>query len=165
MKYLTFIILLFCLATSCKKKTSVVIQAQDYITGDGSAYAGQEYAVAESWTPFLETKSEIVATGFLDANGQASLTLKMKNNRKYVLGVSQPDNICYGGLVQHYLDHEKNNNVNFKYASCGNLDIKSNNINCEGSDDEFRYKYYVSSNPDIYIKAFYITEIGLKKFL
>jgi hypothetical protein len=150
MKHLILIILIFFFATSCKKETSVVIQAQDYTTGDGSAYAGQEYAVAETWTPFQETKSEIVAEGFLDANGKASFDLKMKNNRRYILGVSTPDNICYGGLVQHYLDHEESNLVNFEYASCGYLDIKSNNINCEGSDDEFRYKYYVSSNPEIY---------------
>jgi hypothetical protein len=151
MKHLIIISLLFFLATSCKKETSVVIQAKDYITGDGSAYAGQEYAVSESWTPFFETKSKIVATGFLDANGKASFNLKMKNNRKYVMGVSQPDNICYGGLVQHYLEHEKNNTVIFKYAKCGYLDIKSNNINCEGPNDEFRFRFYYSSNPDIYI--------------
>ena len=115
MKHLIFICLLLLAVTSCKKKTTVVIQAEDYITGDGAAYAGQEYAVVEAWTPFLETKSEIVATGFLDENGQASFDLKMKNNRKYILGVSQPDNICEGGLVQYYLEHEKNNNVNFKW--------------------------------------------------
>ncbi|PWH84760.1 hypothetical protein [Brumimicrobium oceani] len=151
MKKTIYIVLILFFAASCKKKTSVVIQAQDYITGDGSAYAGQEYAVSESWTPFQETKSKIVATGFLDDNGKASFNLKMKNNRKYVMGVSQPDNICYGGLVQHYLDHEKNNLVIFEYTHCGYLDIKSNNINCEDANDEFRYKYYVSSNPDIYI--------------
>jgi hypothetical protein len=82
MKHLILIIPIFFFATSCKKKTTVVIQAQDYITGAGTAYAGQEYAVAESWTPIQETKSEIVATGYLDANGQASFVLKMKNNRK-----------------------------------------------------------------------------------
>jgi hypothetical protein len=31
---------------------------------DGSAHADQEYAFAETWTPFQETKPEIVATGF-----------------------------------------------------------------------------------------------------
>lgn len=64
MKNLILILLLFLFATSCKKETSVVILAQDYNTGDGSTYAGQKYAVAETWTPFQETKSEIVATGF-----------------------------------------------------------------------------------------------------
>ncbi len=68
MKHLIYITLIFFLATSCKKKTSVVSQAQDYITSDGTAYAGQQYAVSESWTPFQETKSKIVESGFLDEN-------------------------------------------------------------------------------------------------
>ena len=101
MKNLIFITLLFFFGVSCKKETSVVIQAKDYNTSDGTAYAGQEYAVSESWTPFQETKSKIVATGFLDENGKASFNLKIKSNRKYVFGVSEPDNICFGGLVQH----------------------------------------------------------------
>lgn len=64
MKNLILIPLLFFFAVSCKKETTVVIQAHDYISGYGSAYAGQKYAVAETWTPFQETKSKIVATGF-----------------------------------------------------------------------------------------------------
>jgi membrane-bound inhibitor of C-type lysozyme len=140
-KHIIIIGLILFFATSCKKKTTVVIQAQDYITGNGSAYAGKEYAVAESWTPFQEAKSEIVATGYLDANGQASFVLKMKNNRKYILGVSEPDNICYGGLVQHYLEHDKNNSVNFKYAYCSNLKINFNNVNCFDNTDLFKFYY------------------------
>jgi len=136
---LTLCILLFVI-TGCKKKTNVVIQAQDYITGDGSAYAGMEYAVVEAWTPVLETKSKIVATGFLDDNGHAAFDLKMKNNRKYILGVAQPDNICDGELIQHYLDHEKNNNVSFKYAQCAYLKLIVNNTSCIGPNDEIKYK-------------------------
>nr|WP_299204429.1 hypothetical protein [uncultured Brumimicrobium sp.] len=167
MKYLIFITLLFFFGVSCKKETSVVIQAQDYNTGHGTAYAGQEYAVSESWTPFQETKSKIVATGVLDDNGKASFNLKMKNNRKYVLGVSEPDNICYGGLVQHYLDHDKNNTVNFKYAQCSYLKINLNNVNCFDNNDQmhfrskhgpeewgswstYRYGCYTLSSPDYF---------------
>jgi hypothetical protein len=151
MKHLILIILLLLFATSCKKETTVVIQAQDYISGDGSAYAGQEYVVAETWTPFQETKSEIVAEGFLDANGKASFNLKMKNSRRYILGVSEPDDICFGGLTQYYLDHEESNAVNFEYLECGYINLPRINVNCEGSGDKFRYKYYYTDNPDIYI--------------
>jgi hypothetical protein len=135
MKHLIYIAIIFLFATSCKKKTAVVIQAQD-ITSDGAAYAGQKYAVAETWTPFYETKSKIVAEGFLDANGKASFNLKMNRNRRYILGVSEPDNICYGGLVQHYLEHEKNNTVNFEYAECAYIKLKIDNVNCQGQGDE-----------------------------
>ena len=151
MKNLIFIAVIFFFSTSCKTDTSVVIQAQDYNTGNGSAYAGQEYAVAETWTPFQETKSKIVAEGFLDANGKASFHLKMKNSRRYILGVSQPDDICYGGLVQYYLDHEESNLVNFDFLTCGNAIVPTSNINCEGGDDKMQYKYYYTDNPDIYI--------------
>jgi hypothetical protein len=134
---------------SCKKKTTVVIQAEDYITGDGSVYANMEYAVAESWTPFLETKSKIVTTGFLDENGHASFDLKMKNNRKYILGVSQPDNICYGGVIQHYLDHVENNSVNFKYSNCAYLKFILNNNSCYDADDKIKYtRMWVTGSED-----------------
>ena len=136
MKNLLLLSFLVLMVASCKKKTNVVIQAQDYITGDGSGYAGMEYAVVETWTPVLETKSKIVATGFLDENGHAAFDLKMKNNRKYILGVAQPDNICYGGVVQHYLDHEKNNNVNFEYAHCAYSKLILTNASCFGPDDK-----------------------------
>jgi len=151
MKNLLLLSFLVLMVASCKKKTNVVIQAQDYITGDGSAYAGMEYAVVEAWTPVLETKSKIVATGFLDDNGHAAFDLKMKNNRKYILGVAQPDNICYGGVVQYYLDHEKNNNVTFEYLKCGAANIHLENINCEGGTDVIKHVYYYTQNLDIYI--------------
>jgi hypothetical protein len=141
MKNLIFIAVIFFFATSCKKETTVVIQAQDYIAGEGSAYAGQEYAVVETWTPFQETKSEIVSEGFLDADGKASFNLKMKNNRRYILGASTPDNICYGGLVQHYLDHEENNTIIFQYAHCSYLKINFNNVNCFDNTDIFKFFY------------------------
>src|SRR5690554_1743814 len=154
MKNLIYISFIIFFAVSCKKETSVVIQAKDYNTGDGTAYAGQEYAVSESWTPFQETKSRIVATGFLDENGKASFNFKMNNNRKYVMGVSEPDNICYGGLVQHYLEHEKNNLVDFDFLTCGYLNINFINVNCENANDEFRFKYYYSADTSIYIWLF-----------
>ena len=137
MKQLFLAFLILIAVSSCKKKTTVSIQAQDYITGSGTAYAGQEYAVSESWTPAYETKSKIVSSGFLDQNGFASFDLKMKNNRKYVLGVSQPDNICYGGVVQHYLEHSKSNIVNFDYAKCAFVKLIINNASCTGPNDVF----------------------------
>ncbi|MBK9191374.1 MAG: hypothetical protein IPM77_07585 [Crocinitomicaceae bacterium] len=139
MKQILILVLFTVVVLSCKKSTLVVIQAEDYVTGEGSAYAGMEYAVSEAWIPFFETKSKIVATGYLDENGYASFDLKMKNNRKYILGVSEPENICYGGLMQHYLEHEKNNHIAFKYSTCSYLKIIVNNINCVDENDEIKY--------------------------
>ncbi|MBL1280728.1 MAG: hypothetical protein COA33_010665 [Fluviicola sp.] len=60
----------------------------------------------------------------------------MKGNRKYVLGVSQPDNICYGGLKQYYLESQKNNVVNFTYAPCAFSKLIINNTSCFDSNDK-----------------------------
>ena len=153
MKHLLYAILFLTLTAACKKKTMVVIQAQNYLdNSDGSDYAGMSYSIVESWTPVYDLKTKRVAEGVLDANGHASFDLKMKNNRKYDLGIQTPDNVCYTEItLQERLDHVKNNTFNFNYATCGELDIKSNNINCEGNSDELRFRYYYSDNPDTYI--------------
>lgn len=133
MKYFALILLALALI-SCKKKTTVTIQAQDYISGSGATYAGQKYVVNEKWNSF-GTKVKTVKEGYLDANGYASFDLKMKNSRQYILAVNQPENICYGGITQHYLEHEKSNVVNFKYASCAFSKLILNNVNCNGPSD------------------------------
>jgi hypothetical protein len=153
MKNLVYIFIILVLATACKKKTMVVIQAQNINNpNSGSDYAGMAYGILESWTPGFELKTNRVATGVLDANGQAAFDLKMKPNRKYDLGIQKPDNICYTEItLQERLDHEKNNTFNFKYGTCGYVNLPRTNSNCEGPDDKFRYKYYYTDNPDIYI--------------
>lgn len=85
MKNLILIPLLFFLAVSCKKETTVVIQAQDYNTGDGSGYAGQKYAVAKTRTPFQETESEIVVTGFFHTLSLAKISPPSLFNTKLIL--------------------------------------------------------------------------------
>jgi hypothetical protein len=153
MKHLLYAILFLTLVTSCKKKTMVVIQAQNINNpNSGSHYAGMAYGILESWTPGFELKTSRVATGVLDANGQAAFDLKMKPNRKYDLGIQKPDNICYTEItLQERLDHEKNNTFNFEYGTCSSIIIPTNNANCEGFDDTLRYKYYYTDNTDIYI--------------
>lgn len=145
------IIFFICLSLySCKKQHKVTIQAQDLITGDGSTYAGKSFVVVQSRPGWYEDKVKPVYEGTLDANDQASFFLKMHRDWSYILNVEQPENICYGGVVQRYLDNESNNEVVFDYLKCGFLDLKSNNINCEDIYDEFRYIYYYKSNPQIY---------------
>ncbi|MBD3636382.1 MAG: hypothetical protein HUJ25_03495 [Crocinitomicaceae bacterium] len=135
-----FLIILLSGVTACKKKTTVVIQAEDYITGSGTAYAGMQYSVVETWTPFFEVKSNTVASGVLDENGAASFELKMKENRKYNLGIETPDNICYTEVsIQEPLTYGENNAVNFKYAACGYLKFILNNTNCFDSTDKIEY--------------------------
>jgi hypothetical protein len=153
MKNLIYIFIILVLATACKKKTMVVIQAQNINnTSDGSDYAGMTYGIQESYTPLFDLKTKSVAQGVLDQNGHATFELKMKPNRKHYLGIQTPDNVYYSEItLQENLDHGKNNTFNFEYVTSGLLDIKSNNINCEGTTDELRFKYYLTNNLDIYI--------------
>ncbi|MBD3636383.1 MAG: hypothetical protein HUJ25_03500 [Crocinitomicaceae bacterium] len=151
MKKLTFILILMVSITACKKKTTVVIQAEDYMTGSGSAYSGMQYSVVETWTPFFEVKSNTVASGVLDENGAASFELKMKENRKYNLGIETPDNICYSEVtIQEPLTHGENNLVNFDFLQCGQFNINFKNVNCEGPEDEFKFWYYYTADTEIY---------------
>lgn len=139
MKIILYTLFIGLLLTSCKK-TRVVIQANDLVSGGGNAYAGMEYAVVEKWTPLFEPKTKIVHTGFLNENGHATFDIKMKNNKKYIVGVAQPDEICFGGLIGHYLEHDKNNLVNFNYASCGYLKFIRINTNCFDENDKIEYQ-------------------------
>ena len=114
MKYLLSITILISILLSCRKASTITIQAQN-ITNltDGSTYAGMEYYVIESWIPFLESESKRIASGTLDANGRAIFEVKMNPKRGTVLNISQPENICYGGTSVS-LNHEDNNIINFK---------------------------------------------------
>ena len=81
MKNLFYILIILALATACKKKSMVVIQAQNINnSADGSHYAGATYGIVENWTPVFDLKSKSVAQGVLDANGHAVFDLKMKAN-------------------------------------------------------------------------------------
>ncbi|MCB9222752.1 MAG: hypothetical protein H6582_01140 [Crocinitomicaceae bacterium] len=150
------LILLTAFLFSCKKESTITIQAEDYITGDGSGYANMNFEVIEKYTPFFEEKSKVVYSGQLDQNGQASFNLKMKNNRKYVLGIEDPPNLCYGEVQQYYLDHASNNNVNFKYLKCGYLNLPRVNSNCEGPTEQFRLRYYYSQDQNIFYYTGYV---------
>jgi len=150
------LIILFTIGfTACKKKQTVTLQAQNLTNlSDGSHYAGAHYMVIErrSGLSIDGIKSKTLVDDYLDANGRASFEIKMKNNRTYVLGLAKPENICYTEItIEYFLDHNKNNNITFKYGPCGYLRNLSKNVNCEGSNDKMQLKFYYSDNPDIYI--------------
>ena len=147
----TLILLIVFAFVSCKKKTFITIQAENYITGEGSAYAGAQYIVVESYTPFFEVKSKQVANGILDANGHAAFELKMDNNKIYDFRIAVPSNVCYTEMSSDIgVTREENNVINFKYGTCGYLNLQLNNVLCEGPSDKFQVKYYSSIDPKIY---------------
>ena len=157
MKKTTFILLLALVLFSCKKKTYITIQAENYITGEGSDYAGATYYVVESYTPLFEVKSKQVATGTLDENGHAAFEIKANGNRKYKISLTQPENVCYTAFRNYQsLDEGADNVFNFKYGTCGYARIPFENINCVDESDNFHYTFYSAIDPYIYIYRGYI---------
>ncbi len=158
MKKPTLILLIVLALFSCKKKTFITIQAENYVTGEGSAYAGAKYYVVESYTPLFQVKAKQVVSGTLDENGHAAFELKMDNNKIYDLRIAVPSNVCYTEMSSDIgVNREENNVINFKYATCGYLNFQYNSIFCEGPNDKFQYKYYTSSNPEIYFYTGFTT--------
>ncbi len=148
----TIILLIVFAFVSCKKKTFITIQAENYITGEGSAYAGAKYYVVESYTPFFEVKSKQVANGILDANGHAVFEIKADRNKKYNLSISMPTNVCYTAFRNYQSLEEGEDNVfNFKYGTCGYARIPFDNVLCISDTDRFQFTFYNSIDPYIYI--------------
>ncbi|MCC7454324.1 MAG: hypothetical protein IT222_09175 [Crocinitomix sp.] len=153
----TLILLIVLALVSCKKKTFITIQAENYITGEGSAYAGAQYIVVESYTPFFEVKSKQVANGILDANGHAAFEIKADRNKKYNMSISMPTNVCYTAFSNYQSLEEGEDNVfNFKYGTCGYVKMSSDNVNCIDETDKFHFTYYTSPDRKIYINRSYI---------
>jgi hypothetical protein len=146
------ILMVLLVFTACKKQHTITIQAQNMANlTDGSHYAGMNYVILERGY-FFNHKSKTVAFGQLDANGKAVIELDMKKNLDYVLGIATPENICYTEVELEYpINYKGDNNITFNYAPCGYVNVPTNNVNCEGSDDKMQYRYYYTKKPDIYI--------------
>ncbi|MGV6861121.1 MAG: hypothetical protein ACWA41_05085 [Putridiphycobacter sp.] len=149
--YILIILLAFGFS-ACKKQHTVTIQAQNLTNlSDGSHYAGMNYVILERGY-FYNHKSNGIAKGQLDANGRAVIDVKLKKNLDYVLGIQKPDDVCYTEVTIEYpINYKEENDITFNYAPCGHVNVPTNNINCEGSDDTLRYKFFYTDNLDIYI--------------
>jgi len=132
--------LVLIVTVSCKKKHNVIIQAEDYINGDGSAYAGMAFSIAQSRPAWNQDKVTNVYQGVLDENGHAAFDLKMHKDWSYILSINQPDGICHGGVTFHYLENEDNNLVNFNYAKCSYLKFSIENTSCIDTEDKIVYR-------------------------
>ena len=153
----TLILLIVFAFVSCKKKTFITIQAENYVTGEGSAYAGAKYYVVESYTPFFQVKAKQVVSGTLDANGHAAFELKMDNNKIYDFRIAVPSNVCYTEMASDIgVNREENNVINFKYGTCGYTRIPFDNVVCASDTDKFQFTYYSSIDPYIYIYRGYV---------
>jgi len=134
------LILLIGLVASCKKNHHVIhVKARNIVTGSGETYAGLKFSVVAKTPGIFEAHYKNVYEGYLDANGEATFDLKMKNNKSYSLGIELPEGTEYFNDLYFSLKHDlKNQSVIVEFVPRAYLKLIINNDNCLGSNDTLR---------------------------
>jgi len=136
------IALFFCLSLflfSCKKERTIHITAKNAVTG--APYEGLTYYVVQEKTGgYNGEKFKTVASGTLDANGEAYFTKKLTKDYSYAVRVEQPANTCYNKQITYYFGDEGVFEAPFEFAECAYLNLHINNINCEGPGDILNFR-------------------------
>jgi hypothetical protein len=126
------------LLVSCKKERHIHITAKNAVTGQ--PYAGLTYYVVQEMTSGDGEKFKTVATGTLDANGEASLTKKLPKAYSYAIRVEEPANTCYNKQITFYFGKEETFECSFEFAGCAYLNLNINNVNCQGGGDVMNFR-------------------------
>jgi hypothetical protein len=124
------------LLSSCGKERTIVITATNAVTGE--RYPGLEYSVVSSRVGAVNGEgTKTVASGVLNANGEAVVELHEKRNRRYAVRVVEPANTCYNKQINMFFDSpfDENGHFNFEFAECAFLMQNITNVNCQGSND------------------------------
>jgi len=120
---------------SCKKERTIHITAKNAVTG--APYAGLAYYVVQEKTGgYGGEKFKTVASGTLDANGEAYFTKKLTKDYSYAVRVEQPANTCYNKQITYYFGDEGVFEAPFEFAECATLQRKVKNVSCINSDDK-----------------------------
>ena len=132
---LLFILIGACsLLVSCKKERTIHITAKNAVTG--VPYSGLTYYVVQEMTSGDGEKTKTVATGTLDANGEAYLAKRLPKAYSYVR-VEAPANTCYNKqIAYHFANQETSFDCAFEFAPCATLQRRLKNINCVDSNDK-----------------------------
>ena len=119
---------------SCKKERTIHITAKNAVTG--APYEGLTYYVVQEKTGgYNGEKFKTVASGTLDANGEAYFTKKLTKDYSYAVRVEQPANTCYNKQITYYFGDEGVFEAPFEFAECAYLKFRYNNISCFDSND------------------------------
>ncbi len=139
MKHLFFLLIRLSLF-SCTKHREIKIIGRNAVTGQG--YEGLQYEVVSSRTGNDGEVYRSEATGNLNANGEAFVSIKQKNSRTYSIRLFGPSNSCYSNNVIQYFDspYDVNGTFTFEFAECAYLNLHINNINCEGPGDILNFR-------------------------
>jgi hypothetical protein len=110
----------------------------------GQPYAGLSYYVVSS----RGNGSRTEASGVLNENGEAAVTLRIKD-RSYNVRVVAPENTCYNKNITLSYNYPYDNNhvFSFEFAECANLKLHVHNLNCIDSNDEIKFRrLWLSTN-------------------
>ena len=145
MKHLFFLLISLSLF-ACTKHREIKIIGRNAVTGQG--YEGLQYEVVSSRTGNYGEVYRTEATGNLDANGEAFVSIKQRKGRSYSLRVFGPLNNCYTNEVIQSFDspYDVNGTFTFEFAECAYLKQNITNVNCQGTSDlmNFQSKYSYS---------------------
>ena len=135
MKKIILISLLLMISIGCGKKRTLHIKATNAVTGE--PYSGLAYGVSGTKTSTNGEKQVYDHNGFLDENGEAYVTLKVKTGRTYNIGCTKPPNSCYVKDIKftYAIQDEANPTFQFEYAECGFLRERITNVSCFGPSD------------------------------
>ena len=126
MRVLLIIFLGFALLSSCGKERNIHITAKNAVTGE--PYAGLTYYVVQEMTSGDGEKFKTVATGTLDANGEAYLTKKLPKRYSYSVRVEAPANTCYNKQITFYFTKQESTfECPFEFAECAYLKFRYHN--------------------------------------
>lgn len=114
-------LIVFALLVSCNKESMFHVKATNSVTGE--PYEGLRFVVTSSKTGWDGEKYKTEYDGQLNSNGEAMISIKVKNNRTYSVQCEKPLNTCYTKHIQLFLkDHnEQNPSFLFEYAECAYL--------------------------------------------
>jgi len=154
MKNLIILFLVSLTLLSCKKERAFHITATNVATGE--RIPNLHYYVVEASAGSFEEKTKTIREGYLDANGEAKFNMKIKN-KKHVIRVVEPENNCYSENISLTFGSKEDFKADFKFAPCGYIKIKINNVNCEGPSDDF--KLYNTFNQVDFIQSLATTPV------
>ena len=135
------------LLVACTKHREIKIIGRNAVTGQG--YDGLAYKVVSSKTGNYGEVYRTEATGNLDANGEAFVSIKQRKGRSYSLRVFEPSNNCYTNEVIQSFDspYDVNGTFTFEFAECAYMKLHVHNLNCIDSNDEIKFRrLWLSTN-------------------
>jgi len=140
---LLFVFLVSLTFLACKKERTIHVTATNVATGQ--RIPGLHYYLVELNSGTFGEKSKTIHEGDLDENGEAFITIKLKNTT-HVIRVVEPDNNCYRENISLTFGPE-NFNADFKFAPCGTLQWKIHNIDCFDTNDKIEFHFVNESVP------------------